>query len=147
VEQQIRYCTAADGARIAYATAGAGPAVVITPVFPTHLERDWLDSGWQRIFAPLSRNLVVRYDERGTGLSERTPTEVSLDGLVRDLEAVVDAAGLERFALVGLCQSSPAAIRYTVPIPRGLRASRFTRGTPGRSHPSDATESWRPCAN
>ncbi len=116
--QQVRTCAAADGARIAYATTGAGPPLVKVANWLSHLEFDTRSPVWRHWIRELSRDhTLVRYDERGVGLSEREVTEFSLDAWVRDLEAVVDALGLERFPLLGLSQGGPIAIAYAARHP------------------------------
>jgi class 3 adenylate cyclase len=115
MDQQIRFCTTSDGVRIAYSTVGQGPPLVKAANWLTHLEFDWESPVWRHLFSALAENhTLVRYDERGTGLSDRQVNEISLVGFVRDLEAVVDALGLERFALLGISQGGPTAIHYAV---------------------------------
>ena len=119
LRQTIRFCTSADGVRIAYATMGAGAPLVRAAHFLTHLEHDLDSPVWQPWLAELSRNgKLIRYDGRGCGLSDRTPAPLSLDAWVADLEAVVDAAGLERFALLGCSQGSAVSIAYAARHPQ-----------------------------
>jgi pimeloyl-ACP methyl ester carboxylesterase len=114
--QQIRFCTSADGVRIAYATSGTGPPLVKVGTWMTHVELDWESSVWRHWLRELSRDhTFLRYDARGCGLSDREVPELSLDAWVRDLETVVDAAGIERFPLLGLSQGCAIAIAYAVP--------------------------------
>ena len=116
--QQIRFCTTADGARIAYATTGEGPPLVKVSNWLSHLEFDWGSPVWRHWLAELSRgHKLVRYDERGCGLSDWHPPELSFEGWVRDLETVVDAAGVERFPLLGCSQGASLAITYAVRHP------------------------------
>lgn len=116
--QAIRFCTAADGVRIAYATSGAGPPLVKPANWMTHLEYDWESPVWRHWLRELSRdNTLVRYDERGCGLSDRDAEDLSFDAWVRDLETVVDTAGLDRFPLLGISQGCAVAIAYTVRHP------------------------------
>ena len=131
--QQIHFCTSADGVRIAYATAGAGPPLVKVANWLTHLEFDWTSPVWRHWVAELSRDrTLVRYDERGCGLSDWTAADLSFEGGVRDLEAVVDAAGLGRFALFGMSQGGAAAIAYAARHPERVThlvlCGAFTRG-------------------
>jgi len=124
MKQQIRFCTAKDGVRIAFATAGEGPPLVRVNNWFTHLELDWGNPVWRHWWEALSdRRMLVRYDPRGSGLSDRDPADVSLDALVSDLEAVVDALGLARFPLFGLCQGGAIAIAYAARQPK--RVSRL----------------------
>src|SRR5206468_2615225 len=118
VEQHIRFCTAPDGVRLAYATSGKGPALVRAPHWLTHLEFDWRSPVHRPWLEGLNRDhLLVRFDPRGCGLSERDVADVSFETWVQDLEAVVDAAGLERFILFGASQGGPIAVDYAVRHP------------------------------
>jgi pimeloyl-ACP methyl ester carboxylesterase/DNA-binding CsgD family transcriptional regulator len=118
LEQQIRFCTAHDGVRLAYATHGRGPPLVKAPNWLTHLEFDWKSPLWRPWLQGLGEtNQVVRYDERGSGLSDWEVEKFSLEAWVADLEAVVDAAGVERFALLGLSQGAQIAIAFAVRHP------------------------------
>ncbi|NLD68870.1 MAG: alpha/beta fold hydrolase [Limnobacter sp.] len=124
MRQRIRFCTATDGIRIAYATAGEGSPLVRVNNWFTHLELDWTHPVWRHWWAALAdRRMLVRYDPRGSGLSDRDPAVVTLDALVSDLEAVVDALELSRFPLLGLCQGGVIAIAYAARHPE--RVSRL----------------------
>jgi class 3 adenylate cyclase len=118
MEQHIRFCTSSDGTRIAYATVGQGPPVVrIRPWF-THLEFEWENPMWRSSIDRLSaRHLLIRHDGRGMGLSDHRVSDYSPEAQVRDLEAVVDALGLERFALYGVSQGGATSITYAVRYP------------------------------
>ncbi len=103
---------------IAYAEHGTGLPLVKAASWLTHLEYDWRSPVWKHWLEELARgHRVVRYDERGCGLSDREVDELSLEGFVSDLEAVVDAAQLDRFALLGLSQGGAIAIAYAVRHP------------------------------
>jgi pimeloyl-ACP methyl ester carboxylesterase/DNA-binding winged helix-turn-helix (wHTH) protein len=116
--QEIRFCTAGDGTRLAYATSGAGPPLVKAANWLSHLDYDWESPVWRHWLAELSRRFrLVRYDERGCGLSDWDIGRFSFDDWVDDLEAVADAAGLERFPLLGISQGGPVAIAYAVRHP------------------------------
>jgi pimeloyl-ACP methyl ester carboxylesterase/DNA-binding CsgD family transcriptional regulator len=119
MEQSIRFCTSRDGVRIAWASSGTGPPLVKAANYLTHLEHEWNGPVWRHWLRELSaRNTLVRYDERGSGLSDREVSDFSMDAWVRDLEAVVEAAGLTRFSLLGLSQGAPVAVRYAVLYPK-----------------------------
>ena len=110
--------------RIAYATSGSGPPLVRAAHWLTHLEFEWTSPIWGHWLKELSRDhLLVRYDERGNGLSDWEVEDLSFDAWVRDLEAVVDAVGLDRFALLGVSQGGSVSIEYTVRRPE--RVSRL----------------------
>ena len=143
--QQIRFCTAPDGVRLAYATLGKGPPLVRAAHWMTHLEFDLESPVWRPWLTELSRdNTLVRYDQRGCGLSDREVGEISFDAWLADLEAVVEAAGLARFALLGASQSAALAIAYAARHP--LRVSHlvlyggFARGRLRRDSRAQAEE-------
>ena len=116
--QEIRYCTTSDGVRLAYATTGSGPPLVKASNWLTHLDFEWGSPIWRHWYTALSRHhRLIRYDERGNGMSQRDVPDVSFDTWVRDLETVVDAAGLDRFPLLGISRGGPIAIAYAVKHP------------------------------
>ena len=118
LSQEVRFCTAPDGARIAYAIHGSGPPIVRTATWLTHLEFDWDSPVWRHWLTGLGEgNTVVRYDERGCGLSDREVDDLSLDARVADLEAVMNAAGFERAVLLGMSQGGPVAVAYAARHP------------------------------
>lgn len=124
MKQRVRFCTSADGVRIAFAEAGKGPPLVRVANWFTHLDLDWQSAVWKHWFDALShRRTLVRYDPRGSGLSDSNVDDFSLDRWVEDLEAVVDAAGLTRFPLIGLCQGGVVAAAYAARHPQ--RVSRL----------------------
>jgi pimeloyl-ACP methyl ester carboxylesterase len=113
LRQEIRFVNSFDGARIAYATVGSGPPIVKAANWLTHLEFDWESPVWRHVFTELSReHLLVRYDDRGNGLSDWNVEDISFDAFLKDLERVVDAAGLERFALFGLSKGASVSAAY-----------------------------------
>jgi len=118
LNQSIRFCTSRDRTRIAYATMGKGPPLVRAAHFLTHLEFELNSPVWAPWLAELSGyNTLVRYDQRGCGLSDREVAEMSFEANVADLASVVDAAGLERFALLGSSQGSAISIAYAARYP------------------------------
>src|SRR3972149_10670560 len=118
MEQQIRFCKTSDGVRIAYATVGEGQPLVKAANWLSHLEFDWRSPVWRHWLEELARDhLLVRYDERGCGLSDWTVEDFSFNAWVRGLESVVGALGLDRFALLGISQGGPVAITYAVRHP------------------------------
>jgi pimeloyl-ACP methyl ester carboxylesterase/DNA-binding CsgD family transcriptional regulator len=134
MQQQIRFCKTSDAVRLAYATVGSGEPLVKAANWLSHIEYDWRTPVWRPLFERLARNRrLIRYDERGCGLSDWEVDEFSLDAWVRDLEAVVDAAGLDRFPLLGMSQGGPIAIAYAVRHPE--RVSRLVLyGAYGRGY-------------
>lgn len=122
--QKLGFCDAADGVRLAYATSGTGPPLVKAANWLTHLDYDWASPVWAHWWRALSaRHLLVRYDERGCGLSEWDVPDASysLSAWVADLEAVVDALGLERFDLLGISQGGAVAVEYAARHPQRVR--------------------------
>lgn len=118
LSQTIRFCTTGDGVRVAYATMGKGPPLVRAAHFLTHLEYDLRTPVWRPWLAALSRrHALVRYDGRNCGLSDATMAVPRLDDLIADLEAVVDAAGLRRFVLLGSSQGGAIAVAYAARHP------------------------------
>lgn len=116
MQPQIRYCRSADGVNIAYTATGSGPPVVLFGF--CQVERDWNHPGWQRLLRPLEAgHRVVRFDERGTGLSDRDISDFSLDARVWDLEAVIGAASIDQCSLVGFSQGVTTAIGYALRHP------------------------------
>jgi len=119
--QEVRFCTAPDGVRIAYAIHGRGPPLVRTATWLTHLDFDWESPVWRHWLDGLAEgHTVLRYDERGCGLSDRDVDDLSLEARVADLEAVIEAAGLERFSMLGMSQGGPVAIAYAARHPERI---------------------------
>jgi pimeloyl-ACP methyl ester carboxylesterase/DNA-binding CsgD family transcriptional regulator len=122
--QRIGVCTTSDGAKIAYSTAGRGPPLVWTGSWFTHLELDWDSPVWRHWIQTLAaRHRLVRYDLRGTGLSDPDVGHADIDTWVDDLDAVVDDLGLTSFPLLGVCQGGPIAVAYAARRPE--RVSRL----------------------
>ena len=117
-EPQVQYAKTSDGVNIAYCTLGEGtPFIQMASVF-SHLQLEWHHPGFRAWYERLAeKRMLVRYDGRGTGLSERDVTDYSLDTRVRDLEAVVERLGFDRFALWGTADWGPVAVAYAVRHP------------------------------
>src|SRR5690606_31720304 len=116
--QEIRFCSARDGTRLAYATTGSGAPLVKAANWLSHLDYDWESPVWRHWIGELSRRYrLVRYDERGCGLSDWDIPRFAFDDWVDDLETVIDAVGLDRVPLLGLSQGGPVAIAYAVRHP------------------------------
>src|SRR5688572_31230696 len=121
--QRIRFCTAHDGTRIAYAMTGQGPPLVKAANWLSHLEFDWNSPVWRHWLTELSKyNTLIRYDERGNGLSDREVDDLSFEAWVADLESVVDARGLDRFPILGISQGGAVAVAYAVRHPERVSA-------------------------
>jgi serine/threonine protein kinase/DNA-binding SARP family transcriptional activator/alpha-beta hydrolase superfamily lysophospholipase len=116
--QEIHFCTAPDGVRIAYACSGTGPVLVKAANWLSHLEYDWDSLVWRHWIQGLSRyHRLIRYDERGCGLSDWQVEDLSFEARVADLETVVEASKQERFFLLGISQGGPIAMAYTLRHP------------------------------
>jgi pimeloyl-ACP methyl ester carboxylesterase len=141
-QQEVHFCTASDEVRIAYASAGQGVPLVKAANWLNHLEYDWHSPIWSHLLHALAaERRLIRYDERGNGLSDWDVDDISFEAFVRDLETVVDAAGLERFSLFGISQGSAVSIAYTVRHPervdRLILYGGFARGR-ARRNPEQA---------
>jgi pimeloyl-ACP methyl ester carboxylesterase len=114
-KQETRYCRSSDGVRLAWAKVGSGPPLLKAANWMNHLEYDWSSPVWRHLFEGFARErTLIRYDARGNGLSDWEVPAVSLEAFVRDLETVVDAAGLERFPLLGISQGAALSVAYAV---------------------------------
>jgi len=118
MKQNIRFCTAPDGVTLAYATSGEGPPIVRVANWLTHLDLDWKGPLWSHWFREFSKHhTLIRFDQRGAGLSDRSVDELTMEAWVRDLETIVDYAGLDRFPLLGFCQGGAISLAYAVRNP------------------------------
>ena len=143
-KQEIRFARAPDGTRLAYAVHGDGAGIPLVQAahWLTHIGEDWKTPVWRPWYDALgARYRLYRYDARGCGLSDRDSTDSSLDVLVTDLEAIVDAAKLERFALFGTSQGGALSIAYAARHPERVShivlLGAFARG-PLRRDPTEA---------
>jgi pimeloyl-ACP methyl ester carboxylesterase len=119
VTQEIEYCRAPDGVRLAFAVSGRGPPLVKTANWMNHVEYDWESPTFRHLFLDLARDFaLLRYDARGNGLSDWDVDEVSLDAWVTDLETVVAAAGWDRFPLFAMSQGCAISVAFAVRHPK-----------------------------
>lgn len=142
LQQRITFCQTPDDVHLAVATAGHGMPLVKTANWLNHIEFDWQSPVWSPLFSRLAAQCtLVRYDERGTGLSDRDVPEFSFEAFVQDLETVVDTCGLHRFALLGISQGAPVSIAYAVRHPervsRLLLCGGFAKGWHKRGSATD----------
>lgn len=139
--QVIRYLTTSDGVRLAWAEAGSGPPLVKASNWLTHLEFEWESPVFRHWMHFLAGHFhLVRYDERGCGMTDRDVPELAFERWVADLEAVVDAANVEPpFALIGMSQAAATCIAYVTRHPErvshlilygGYARGVWRRGTP-----------------
>src|SRR5690242_9587451 len=122
---RISYAHSADGVSLAFTVVGDGPALVFVPWVPfSNLRMEWQNPLLHRVFEQLAQELtLVHYDGRGTGHSQRDVTDVSLEAMVCDLEAVIGRTGLAQVSLLGQYNSCPHAIAYAARHPE--RVSRM----------------------
>jgi pimeloyl-ACP methyl ester carboxylesterase/DNA-binding CsgD family transcriptional regulator len=114
-DQEIRFCRAADGTRLAYAIHGNGPPLVVVSCWLSHLQYDWQSPVWRHFLDDLGRiGTVIRYDERGFGMSDWDVSDFSLPARLGDLETILAATGFERFALLGMSGGSSVAMAYAI---------------------------------
>jgi len=117
-DQHIEFFTTTDGVRIAYSVGGQGPVLVRTIHWLNHLDFEWktpLRRQW--LLEVMRHHTFVRYDQRGSGLSDWNVSDFSFERTVRDFEELVDAAGLERFSILGGCQGAAVGIAYATRHP------------------------------
>ena len=120
--QDVRFTTAHDGTKLAWSAVGEGQPLVKTANWLNHLEFDFKSPIWRGWIKELASDFrLIRYDERGNGLSDWNTPEISLDAFVDDLACVVDAAGVERFDLLGISQGAAVAIAYSLKYPERVR--------------------------
>jgi pimeloyl-ACP methyl ester carboxylesterase/DNA-binding winged helix-turn-helix (wHTH) protein len=146
LRQVIHFCTTTDGVRIAYAEVGNGPPLIKAANWLNHLEYDWQSPVWKHLLRALARNhRLVRYDARGNGLSDWEVDDISFEAFVRDLESVVDAAGLQCFPLLGISQGCAVSVAYAVRHPGRVSHlvlyGGFTRGRRKRGSVVDIEQS------
>jgi pimeloyl-ACP methyl ester carboxylesterase/DNA-binding CsgD family transcriptional regulator len=124
LDQKIRFCRSRDSAQIAMASIGRGPPLLRTAHWLSHVEQDARSPVWMHWLEALSQDQTyIRYDQRGCGLSDRSPPSNSFEAWIEDLEAVVEAQGLKRFQLFGMSQGGAIAIAYAARHPE--RVSRL----------------------
>jgi pimeloyl-ACP methyl ester carboxylesterase len=122
IAQKIRFCRSADGTSIAYATTGSGPPLVRVGLWMSHVELDWHNPIMRRLYNELGESFAVtRYDQRSQGLSDWEVGDLSLDAFADDLEAVVDAVGLDEVTLYGLSQGAPIGVAFAARHPDRVR--------------------------
>ncbi len=121
MDQEIRFCTSPDGVSIAYGWSGKGPPLVQAASYLRHLEFDWLSPVWRHWHEELNRDhTCIRYDERGSGLSDWNADDLSFEAWVTDLETIVNTVGLERFPLFAMSQGGTVAVAYAARHPEKI---------------------------
>ena len=141
----VRYCRSSDGTRIAYSYVGTGPPMVLTASWMTHLEEDWSNEAWAPYISALSEHYcLIRYDQRGNGMSQWHDTEFSFERMVNDLEAVIDANDLQEVILFGPSQAASVSIAYAHRFPKRVTHlvlyGSYARGRNHRGNPKEIDE-------
>jgi DNA-binding winged helix-turn-helix (wHTH) protein/pimeloyl-ACP methyl ester carboxylesterase len=140
--QEVSFCRTSEGINLAVAVCGSGLPVVKTANWMNHVEFDWQSPVWSPLLTRLAAQFrLIRYDERGTGLSDWEVGDISFETFVRDLETVVDALRLDRFALFGNAQGAAVAIVYAVRHPervsRLVLSGGYAQGWRARGNPAE----------
>ncbi len=138
--QQVRYCTASDGTRLAFSVMGEGPPLVKTANWLNHIEYDWESPLWKHWLGEFTRGRsLIRYDERGNGLSDWDTPDLSFEAFVNDLECVANCLELEQFDLFAISQGAAVAVAYAVRHPERVRhlviLNGYAAGWAARSDP------------
>jgi class 3 adenylate cyclase len=123
MEPQIQYATASDGVRIAYWTLGEGgtPLILLSPIAMSHTGLEWQVPELMAWYRHLARSrMIVRYDPRGAGMSQRNVVDHSVETHAQDIEAVADRIGLDQFFLAGFFFPGCPAIVYAASGTRRL---------------------------
>jgi pimeloyl-ACP methyl ester carboxylesterase len=140
LKQRVQFTTSADGTQIAWASVGEGLPVLKAPNYLNHIEYEWTSPFWGPFLAEFAReNRLVRFDQRSNGLSDWEPQNISIESMIEDMEAVVEAAGLKRFALFGISQGSAFSVRYALKHPEQVSClilfNGYVRGRAARNDP------------
>ena len=152
MKQNIQFCAAPDGVKLAYAVSGDGPPLVMPPIWLTHLDAQWRSLAWQPWLEALSADYkLLRYDSRGCGLSDRDPENLSFEAWIRDFESVIDAAEFQQFSILAACQHGAVAIEYAARHPEQVRKivlyGTYSLGRTLRHNPPVETEKTRVVAS
>ena len=139
--QEVTFCQAIYGVNLAVASSGSGFPVLKVGTWLTHIEHDWNSGVWEPLITRLSAQFrLVRYDQRGCGLSDRDVADISFDALVDDIDAVVNSLELKRFALFGFSQGAAMSVAYATRHPNRVSHLVLSGGFPlgWRRHGSEA---------
>jgi pimeloyl-ACP methyl ester carboxylesterase len=144
LQQRVQYRSSEDGTQVAWACVGEGPPVLKAPNYLNHIEYEWGSPFWGPFLAEFAReNQLVRFDQRGNGLSDWDVETISFEAMTQDMEAVVAASGLDRFALFGISQGAGFSINYAAKHPERVSClvlfGGFGRGTAMRGNPEYET--------
>ncbi len=150
--QRIHYLRTTDHVKLAWAEASTGPVLVKASNWLTHLEDEWESPVWGHWIRFLTEHFrLVRYDERGCGMSDWDVEDLSNERRIEDLEEVIAAAGpAEPFALLGISQGAAACLGYAARHPERvshlLLYGAYARGWSRRGDP-DAARAFQAIAD
>ena len=141
----VRYCRSADGTSIAHAQIGEGYPMVFTGSWMTHLEKDWENPEWGPLWHLARQFRLIRYDQRGNGMSEWNDVDISFERMVEDLEAVIDTYDYEKVAIFGPSQAASVSAIYAARHPHRVSHlvlyGGYPRGRRRRGDPQSVAES------
>ena len=147
-QQPVRYCSAVDGITLAHTEVGSGYPMAVAGAWITHLEREWDDPGWRHYVGGLAQNFrVIRYDQRGNGMSDWKGVDIEFERMVDDLGTVINEYALDKVAVWGSSQGAAVATAYAARNPDrvshlilygGYARGRRRRGDPDATAESEA---------
>jgi len=145
-QSPVRYCKSADGVSIAYTHVGQGYPLVAAGSWMSHLEEDWSNPTWGHYVSNLARDFtLIRYDQRGNGMSDWDNVDISFDRMVDDLKAVIDCYDHEKVAIFGPSQAASVSIAYAHQYPERVSHlilyGAYARGRCKRGNPEGVEES------
>ena len=145
-QSPVRFCSSADGASIAHAEVGEGYPLVAVGSWMSHLEEDWSNPMWGHYLRHLAGDFrLIRYDQRGNGMSDWDNVDISFDRMVDDLKAVIDCYDCDKVALFGPSQAASICIAFTRKYPEKVSHlilyGAYARGRCKRGNPAGIEES------
>jgi DNA-binding SARP family transcriptional activator/alpha-beta hydrolase superfamily lysophospholipase len=145
-QSAVRYCLSDDGVSIAHAQVGKGYPLVAAGSWITHLQEDWSNPGWGHYLRHLAKDFtLIRYDQRGNGMSDWDNVDISFDKMVDDLSSVIDCYDYEKVAIFGPSQAASVSIAYAQKYPEKVSHlilyGGYSRGRRRRGDPDSAAES------
>lgn len=141
-----KFCTSRDGTSIAHTVSGEGYPLLMSGSWMSHLDMDWESPAYGDYIRHLSdRFQVIRYDQRGNGLSQWGDVDISFERMVDDMELIVETYGHEKIAILGMSQGASVAIAYAFRQPDRVShlvlQGGYARGRKHRGNDADREES------
>jgi len=122
IHQNIKFCMSNNDVQIAYSIIGKGIPILKAPNWLNHIEYEIRSPLWAPLLKSFSEQYqLIRFDQRGTGLSDWDPPEISEDAMIEDMKSVVNASNIKKFGIYGLSQGCAFAIRYAVENPEQVK--------------------------